>query len=665
MEIQGPDGAIIEFPDGTSHDIIKGAMAKRYGAPKPSPPAMQDLSAEGGQFGQGMEPQPSQMPYGEQMSKALGSMGMLADGAVRGAANGATFGMADRLAAVMSDKPYSEALRDERQKTADAPLSGVGEVAGMLGTGVGLARSGVTLAGRVGSGLLPRSLGYGAEGATYGALTEAGKNDGSLADKAASAKHGAIVGGSIGLGLPIVGSAIGKGYEVARTILSRPVPGVTRGANVLTRMAVGEPDLARLKELGPDAMLADASPSLLGLAQGAAAKPGAAKDQIVNSLALRDAGTSPRLQAAREASLGPRVVPSQVEADLAAGRSALSPEYQSVLGQAKAVDTSPLAAKLEEIAINSRGPAQSAARDVRSMLDIPGNPGKLDPFPASLLESRRAVDGLRGATMDNNTKRVLGNARAAIDEELAAKVPGLKAVDAKFAELSGQSRGLERGQEVFDTARSGFIRPEELAGDMRAAAAPKGVVPGPSAEPFRMRQGMNADVDRRFATGADDLRAMETDFRRPANAEKLAIGVGDEKASALLDAITQNRRFRDTYNAVDRGSQTAQRQVANAQIEGTNAALPNSVSELPMKAVNKILSVISGRASDATRKSIADLVTMKGPEAQSLIEAILAAQTRAKSGAEFIQNTIANPGVVNLRAGASLPDKRENRRTRQ
>jgi hypothetical protein len=35
MEIQGPDGAIIEFPDGTSHDIIKGAMAKRYGAPKP------------------------------------------------------------------------------------------------------------------------------------------------------------------------------------------------------------------------------------------------------------------------------------------------------------------------------------------------------------------------------------------------------------------------------------------------------------------------------------------------------------------------------------------------------------------------------------------------------------------------------------------------------
>lgn len=35
MEIQGPDGTIIEFPDGTSHDIIKGVMAKRYGSPKP------------------------------------------------------------------------------------------------------------------------------------------------------------------------------------------------------------------------------------------------------------------------------------------------------------------------------------------------------------------------------------------------------------------------------------------------------------------------------------------------------------------------------------------------------------------------------------------------------------------------------------------------------
>lgn len=37
IEVQGPDGAVHEFPDGTSPGVIKAAMAKRYGAPKGPP----------------------------------------------------------------------------------------------------------------------------------------------------------------------------------------------------------------------------------------------------------------------------------------------------------------------------------------------------------------------------------------------------------------------------------------------------------------------------------------------------------------------------------------------------------------------------------------------------------------------------------------------------
>jgi Zn-dependent M28 family amino/carboxypeptidase len=33
IEVTGPDGAIHEFPDDTSTDIIKRAMAKHYGSP--------------------------------------------------------------------------------------------------------------------------------------------------------------------------------------------------------------------------------------------------------------------------------------------------------------------------------------------------------------------------------------------------------------------------------------------------------------------------------------------------------------------------------------------------------------------------------------------------------------------------------------------------------
>lgn len=37
MKVQGPDGKVIYFPDGTPQDQIKAAMAKHYPAPKPTP----------------------------------------------------------------------------------------------------------------------------------------------------------------------------------------------------------------------------------------------------------------------------------------------------------------------------------------------------------------------------------------------------------------------------------------------------------------------------------------------------------------------------------------------------------------------------------------------------------------------------------------------------
>lgn len=35
IEVEAPDGTIIEFPDGTAPDVMKAAMAKRFAAPKP------------------------------------------------------------------------------------------------------------------------------------------------------------------------------------------------------------------------------------------------------------------------------------------------------------------------------------------------------------------------------------------------------------------------------------------------------------------------------------------------------------------------------------------------------------------------------------------------------------------------------------------------------
>jgi hypothetical protein len=35
IEVEGPDGSVVEFPDGTANEVIKGAMAKHFGSPTP------------------------------------------------------------------------------------------------------------------------------------------------------------------------------------------------------------------------------------------------------------------------------------------------------------------------------------------------------------------------------------------------------------------------------------------------------------------------------------------------------------------------------------------------------------------------------------------------------------------------------------------------------
>ncbi len=153
-------------------------------------------------------------------------------------------------------------------------------------------RSGVTLAGRVGEGLLPRVLGFGAEGAAYGAAHEAGNTySGNPMDYVDAAKRGATTGAAIGAALPVLGSAVGGAYRFGSSFLGPRVEGASRGASALLRNAAmaDEAGLRNLSHLGPDAMLVDAGPAMLGLGQGAGTGVGPGRSELVNSLTTRDA----------------------------------------------------------------------------------------------------------------------------------------------------------------------------------------------------------------------------------------------------------------------------------------------------------------------------------------------------------------------------------------
>jgi hypothetical protein len=258
------------------------------------------------------------MGYGELAKTA----GRTADNIVRAAANSMTFGMADRFAggmdALTGQAPsYSEGVKAQHAESdarrVEQPAAGiVGDVAGGLTGGVGLAKSGITLAGRVGPSLLPKVLGYGAEGAAYGAAHGAGSTySDRIADYIENAKKGATTGAMIGGGLPLAGAAAGGLYRTGAAFLGPRVEGASRGASALLRGAAqaDEAGMRALPGMGPDAMLVDAGPAMLGLGQGAGTGTGTGRTALVNALRERDAGTGQRLSTALDTNLGPGAYP--------------------------------------------------------------------------------------------------------------------------------------------------------------------------------------------------------------------------------------------------------------------------------------------------------------------------------------------------------------------
>jgi hypothetical protein len=141
---------------------------------------------------------------------------------------------------------------------------------------------------------------------------------------------------------------------------------------------------------------------------------------------------------------------------------------------------------------------------------------------------------------------------------LARAVPGIKDVDAQFAELARQNTALTRGQQVLESGRTA-PRPQEVAQEVAQGALPQGNQIGPSAVPLRLRQGARAEIDRVVGTNANDPAAMQRLVKAEGdwNRDRLRTVFGQKNADAALDAIDRETRFYRTSNRVTSGSDTA------------------------------------------------------------------------------------------------------------
>jgi hypothetical protein len=236
-------------------------------------------------------------------------------------------------------------------------------------------------------------------------------------------------------------------------------------------------------------------------------------------------------------------------------------------------------------------------------------------------------------------------------------VPGLKGVDAKFAELSRQSEALKRGSQVLDGGKKA-IRPEELAQELQQGALPQGEMIGPSAAPARLRQGTRAELDRLVGTNVNDLNALERKIGTPQdwNSQKLGTIFGEGPRDRVAKALMDNRQFRQSYQDIVQGSQTAQRQQSAKAMDGAqggNVPHDTTVTGIGLKALNLVSKAISGASTGQTKNEIGNILAKQGPEAQRMARALLESAKTTGENSRAIARVLSSPYWISATSPAS------------
>lgn len=606
--VKMPDGTQVQFPDDMPREEIRGLIQSKFPDDVPAP------------------------------------SGNALDAFRSGAVQGMTFNFADEILAgamtpieagidAVQGKPfdlgrsYNQALdrnraTDRQMQSGNETAALAGNIVGGVGSGVGLAKGGVTLmngAKRTIGSMAPRAA---AEGGIYGAIAGAGAGD-SLEDRGAQAATGAAWGAGLG---GVIGGATGAA-------LSR---GTSRPARVLARdMAADQIDPAMvpgmLDDLGPDAVLGDLGPNLQKRVAAVANTPGDGQTTVINALSARRAGANSRVRGDVDATIGPATVPSRTLAEVQSNMDALDPAYRAVLRDARAVDTGSLenlSLNLDSMSVNLRGRAQRVAREVRQMLNVTGE-DVLDPNPRTLFETRKAIDGMYESATDGNEKFVLEMARQQVDNALADAAPGIKDVDAQFSELARQRDAVARGQQMLDSGRTA-PRPSEVADEMTQGANPQGRQIGPSAVPLRLSQGARAEIDRIVGTNTNDVAAMRKLIRGEGswNRDRLASLFGQDKADRLLRILERENVYAATEGPALGGSRTAPIQRLQKEMDGGGApsagairsALNFQFGDAGAAILDRLTAGVSQTSRDKTYALVAEALMGRGDP--RLLEAI-------------------------------------------
>lgn len=606
--------------------------------------------------------------HGEDVIKAVKSFGRGADAVVRGAADTITLGGMDRAAAALGTATgiggefgeYAKNLDAQRAATkADekdrAPLRIMGQLAGGVAGFKGLPvwQNATTVGGRMvggaiagGSAALP--YGYLSSDADLSTLEGQGQ---ALKEAGKAGLTGAAIGGAI----PPVSAAVGNVVDYLRNRVSPDafsnLPRVTqRNLEEMSRTM----DLPRVQSeasrLGPNAMLADVSPDMRLVAQNAATRPGVSP-VVADPLRSRDAARNERLTEALNQSFGPNVDRTVVNDRLGSLRRQAGSEFDRLA--ATSTDSMPAfntlttidAIKASPVARNP-GVAEALAQ-IERVLTNQGS-GSVGRSAAEFHAARRLADDILDSPSTSGSVRSAVKAiRDELDKNLKTGVSGWPQADARFADIAKRQEAFQNGQTVFNNGREA-MRPDEYARYLSGLNTKQKVTEG---------LGARAELDRIVGQSNNDLAALNRTMMLPGDdpSRKMQLLFGADPTRKFYNAKEAENIFAATNNAVNNGSQTAQRQGANQLLSagsGTSGAgAPTTMPEMVMAAKKRIADAINdakyGRVSEDSARQLARMTVAQGPERDAFIRALQGRANRTDPERDIERTLKAlRPGIV-------------------
>jgi hypothetical protein len=687
IQIGAPDGSIVEFPGGTSDDVIKSAMAKAYPPPPQAsaavtpqatsdrPSVAADVAKSGGigvvKGGLGL----------------LGSLGDLTDLGAKGIEKASNF-VSDRLGVDRYQRPAAPSIL-QNIPTAGSLQKNVEGVTGEFYQPKTTAGEYAQTAGEFLPGMIGGPEGIASRLATrVAAPAVASETAGQLTQGTAAEPYARIAGALLS---PVATSAAARGVAS----LQSPIAGMSRASagHLIAGVEADGPAAvqARLAALGPDATMADAGPALLGKAQGAALNSDEGRSILQGTLTARNEGTNQRIMGDVNRALGPAEDPQTVTDAIRAHRSAVDTvNYPAALDNAPQVQVAPILhqidARIAETPVGSmehraltNARAMMMTTERRPLLDAAGNPQydnlgnqRWTEVPVSQNDAN-VLHRVKGE-LDNvisydapglgvpagalqRQQGALKQVRGALNAELESQVPGYADANRASAALAQRAEAVGQGTQYLGSGKT-TPSPDRFAAEFGQLS------PG---EQIAFAKGSRGNIERVLGTKANDLQALRGELQGEGgwNTAKIATVHGQPSADELVSTVDRNLKFRDTYNKVVENSQTAQRTAAAKAMKpdpstetplfNPNSTLTGMAATLGKKGVQKVLDAIltsdptkhygevaralteQGSARDARLMSIIDAINSRGAlnaatsapltAKQALIAAMLARQS--------------------------------------